>query len=284
MEVEKFKGIAPLNLKFHKLGNGPPDIAWVAIEGLFGGGSVESAVNALPDTKEDENADKYNRQMHAIAGLTDGYNGFANGQKLNFESNKKEIELDPKQDETRIIGIGRTKINGVPEDKDKEFKFDITVKVDSLYKDIAKPAEVKKSYSTKGIKEFYIGSSELPFLVETDEEFNPEEIFSGSCHLKTDINMLGLSDLVPKEYILDPLKEITLTATGIKVEASGGDKYTASQGKVTWRGADGLEFTALNFTCRMDSFSVTATLGAEIGGTMKQATYFPDPIGYSADD
>ncbi|MCP4120715.1 MAG: hypothetical protein GY751_03060 [Bacteroidetes bacterium] len=281
MQEEKFEGVAPLHLKFHKLGNGPPDVAWKAIEDLFSKGSVEAALNSLPDSQDEQNADAFNKQMHGIAGLLDGFMGFANEEKILFEVDKETIKLDPEEDETRIIGIARTKISGLPEDKDEEIEFEVTAKVEEIYTDVADPAQVSKSYSTKGIKEFYIGSSELPFLVEADEEFNPNEPFSGSCHLKTDVEMLGLSDLVPKEYILDPLKKITLTATGIKVEGSG-EKYTAKQGKVTWRGAEGLEFTALNFECRLDSFSVSATLGADIGGNVKHATYFPDPIGFSA--
>lgn len=282
VQEEKFKGKAPLYLKLHHLGNGPPEVAWQATEKLFSGSGLSEALNTLPETSDESSVESLNKQMHAIAGLLNGFKSFVDEEKILFETNKPEtITLDPEEDVTRIIGIARTQVDGLPDDPKKEFEFDVTATVEDKYTDIAQPAEQTKSYSTKGVREFYIGNAELPFLVEADEEFNPNELFSGSCHLKLDVEQLGLSDLIPKDYIIDPLKEITLLATDIKLEAHG-EKYTATEGKVTWRGAEGLEFEALSFTIRIDSLSLKANVGGEIGGSLKHASHLPDPVGYSA--
>lgn len=261
IETEDFKGESPIKIKLYKLNNGPPDLAWKAAEALFDGKSISDALASMSDEIE-------NKQMHTVAGLLDHEKEFVNKEKVIFESSVDRITLDPEEDETRIIGIGRSILEGLPEEDEDPLEFEITAQVEPKYEPLGEPAEDQKKYNTKGIKFFYIGNDSIEFKIELEEVSNPQEIISGPCKIVLDPAEI----LAPiKDFMNSQIAKLKLEAKEIQLAqkgetADGEPKFVAIAGKVIHQPEEPISFDLLALTFSIDSLALKANFGAEIGG------------------
>lgn len=250
-DKDSVPAIAPLHLKFHRLGKAHPTIAWTPALEIFDGGSADGAMKKMPDITEDSNP--YMKMIHGIAGYLDEKRDFVNDQLMKFKDVSPKFSYEPESEKTTAFGIARTQVT------DTILDVAISMKAfceDSL-KPICRPAEQTKSYNPKGDNIFKIGAAGDLFVIETDEPFGEGDVISGTGKIK--IN-------VPSEF-LQSLVDLPVTISDVEVD--GGK--VATKGKVTWN-AGGITASLGAFKIPIDQLFIRAKEGAGIDGRVEHSS------------
>ena len=266
--------IAPLEIKIHKIGPGPPELAWQIAAKIVNGGAVniESESGNLPNCVYDgetELSDDCQREMRCVAGLLNYYKGFVNEELSQFEIDDESISLEGKSDTTEYFGIGHTLLKNVAEDIEAE----VTASIEEKYKPVGRPGSDKSGLSTELIEEFYIGEEGLPFLVLLDNPVPVGTIINGT-------GMLGVGGEGFSVGLMIPLQQVKLSINDVTLE-KGDEGYLATAGSVAWEGEGGIKASVLSFELEASKLEIAASLGATIEGTVKHEISFPDGIQFS---
>ncbi|HLV53814.1 MAG TPA: hypothetical protein VKY29_07330, partial [Cryomorphaceae bacterium] len=276
VEQDQFAAIAPLKVHIHQLGPGPPEPAWILAADYLDGrtqGDIAALSEQLPACVydgEEEIADDCLREMRGVAGLVNQFSEFVTEEHLDFEIVDPDITLHHETDSTDWFGLGRTLLKDVGED----VKSELTAAIHEDFMPVGRPGKHKRGFSTERIKEFYIGESELPFLVLLDEPVLPGEIINGT-------GMLGVSPDGMAFGVMIPLQSVKLQLNDISLEKQGG-KDVAISGEVSWSGEGSVQVQILSFDVGLNSLAIAPEVGATIDGSLGHETALPDPVEFSA--
>ena len=217
IEQDQFAAIAPLKVHIHRLGPGPPEPAWILAADYLDGrtqGDIAELSEQLPscvyDGEEDISED-CQREIRGVAGLVNHFSDFVSEEHLDFEIADPDITLHHETDSTDWFGLGRTLLKDVGEDVESE----LTASIHEDYLPVGRPGKHKRGFSTERIEEFYIGDSDLPFLVLLDEPVLPGEIINGS-------GMLGVSADGMAFGVMIPLQNVKRSAIGAHTDVEVG--------------------------------------------------------------
>lgn len=156
VEEDEFAAIAPLKIKIHRLGPGPPEPAWILAADYLDGratGDIASLSEQLPSCVydgEEEISDDCMREMRGVAGLVNHFSEFVTEEHLNFEVSDDDITLHHPTDSTDWFGLGRTLLKDVGEDVEGE----LIASVHEDYEPVGRPGKTKRSFSTERIEKF----------------------------------------------------------------------------------------------------------------------------------
>lgn len=276
IEQDQFAAIAPLKVHIHRLGPGPPEPAWVLAADYLDGraqGDIAALSEQLPSCVydgEEEISDDCLREMRGVAGLVNHFSEFVIEEHLDFEIADPDITLHHETDSTDWFGLGRTLLKDVGEDVESE----LTASIHEDYLPVGRPGKHKRGFSTERIEEFYIGESELPFLVLLDEPVLPGEVINGT-------GMLGVSAEGMAFGVMIPLQSVKLQLSDISLEKQDG-KDVAISGEVKWSGEGSVQVQILAFEIGLNSLAIAPEVGATIGGSLSHETALPDPVEFSA--
>ncbi|MBC8124972.1 MAG: hypothetical protein H7X70_04495 [Candidatus Kapabacteria bacterium] len=258
---EKIAAIAPLHLRFHRLGNAPPTLAWDAAKSIWGGSGVDGVLAGLTSVTEDENP--YERRIHGVAGFLDESRAFVDDELMIFKPISPSFKIDPLEEKTGLFGIARTEV--VDEIGDGKISLNATCE-DSLRK-VCRPPDITKVYDPKGESKFKIGAMDELFVVEMEEGFDPVEGISGNGRLIIES---------PHEF-LRTLIDLPVVVTGVELDKD----LVAQKGTVSWN-TGGLSASIGSFTFSLSAVTIRALASAGIEGSLAH-TSLENPITFRAD-
>ncbi len=271
IESDKIILIAPVSIDIHKVGPGPPELAWITAAQAVDKGSadVKGLASGLPDCVYDgetELTEDCQRQMRCVAGLLDYYYGFVNEKVVEFEIDDSEISLKPPSDSTEYFGIAHTILMNVREDVEAE----ITASVEEKYMPLGRPGTAKATMSSELIEEFYIGEKDALFLVLLDNPVPIGTVINGQGMLGVDAGGVGIGLMIP-------LQQVKLEIAAVEVQKEG-DGFIAIAGEVSWNGS--VKAQVLSFDLEATKLGIEVDVGAKIEGTVGHEKSLPDPIAF----
>lgn len=249
-ETKSFDAISPLYLRFLRLASGPSTQVWNATKGVWNApGTFVSAAKGLPDEGPFT-------AVEGVTGLHDENRDFVNDKELTYKPAIDTIKLDPKKVKTELFGIGRTEVKNPPE----EASFAVNVKIEEKYKDVTRPPEENKEYSTEKIKKIKIGPAALPFVFVLEEEFDKGVTITTKAKIESEIGGI----------LIDAIKDVEFSVVEVitddNVDANGA--ATAVGGYVKWESDAGVKPPFPGFDVVIKSIGVSANLAGELQGTI----------------
>ncbi len=263
----------PIYLQFLRFADGAPTLAFTAAKQLWQGTlDIDAAVASLPDRAKDPKKDKnYTKITHAVVGLVDYNRDSLNGVGIEFSKKKNPtISLSPSIDTTELFGFARTVVDNLP--KNDKLPVFVDAQCAELHiRSLCTPKEVSEQKAGK-LQRFKIGSKAMPFIVELDQPASANEKIYGKAKLVIE----------SVHEFLQNLTNIPLSVNGV-VLAEDGAEAIAQSGFVSWKPTPAKNLSYKGFEFNLDSLSITASLGAMIGGSIKQQKYIPEGVNFFAE-
>ncbi len=263
----------PLYLQFLRFADGTPQVVFDAAKKLWSGAaSFDAAVASLPAHADDPaNDSTYKKLCEAAVGLVDNNRDSANGVMIRFlPSGKPVLQFKPDNVATEGFGYARTVVSGLPKN-DKTPVFASAQCDEQLMRALCTPKKVDAQKSGK-LKRFKIGDTKLPFLVELEQPASANEIVYGK----------GKLIIERAQEFLQSFIDVQLSVNGVILNDAT-DPPVARSGFVTWKPTPAKSIDYKGFHFDVDSLSITAAIGAKIGGRVQQEKYLPDAAGFFAE-
>lgn len=269
MDQKELPAIAPIRVKIHRMNPGPPEPAWQLAYSIIGSGEagdLKSLTGGLPNCSYDGDSqptEECAREMRCVAGLTNHYYEFVEGEVIEFAIDDADIQLQGPQDTTAAFGLGTTLLKEMGED----VKAEITASVIEEYLPLGRPGTDKAGASTALIEEFYIGEEDELFLVILDTPVPEGSTVNGSGMFGAgEDGILGL---------MIQLSNVKLTISDVSLEKSDG-KWIATAGFVGWEGD--VSTSIQGFEITVTKVGVEAGTACAIEGAVAHGATFPEPI------
>ncbi len=259
IEEDEFEAISPIRLQLLRFNAGPTTEQWEAALTLMEGGDdgqdqIDNLVASFTQTTVDDSTAA--PLVHAVAGLVDEERDFVEEELTIFEPGGS-FTVEPDSVETAVYGLSRTEAEDLPE----KTQVRIISNVEDKFAAVGRPGTAESSYSTEKIHRFKIGSEDNLFTIELDEPVSDGETVEGT----------GRFGLEIADGLLVPLQEISLNINEVELEGEPDNKIAVS-GSVSWASSPPLSHSMLGFDLGIDSITITASMGAGVGGTVNHSS------------